>query len=77
MVPIMKTGKRGRGNNQGFGLEYIKFERSVSSPSADIKWAVGYLNLVIRRKVRTEYKNLRVTRCEIGFEESPRECVLQ
>lgn len=77
VVPIMETGKRSRGRNQGFGLGHIKFEMSISSISTDVKWAVGNLSLVLTREFRTGYKNLRVTRLEMRFEESPRECSLQ
>lgn len=60
--------KRSRRKNQGFGLGYIKFEMLINSITVDVKWTTGYLSPVLRREVRTGYKNLRVSSLEMGFD---------
>lgn len=61
----MEKRRRGRRKNQRFGLRHIKFEMLISSVSAVVKWAAGYLSLVLRREVRTGYKNLTVSSLEM------------
>lgn len=64
----MEKRERGRRKNQGFGLGYIKLEMLISSVTVEVKWTAGYLSPVLRREVRTGYKNLRVSSLEMGFD---------
>lgn len=68
MVANNGEEEEGQKENQGFGLGPIKFEMLISSITVGVKWAAGYLSLVLRREVGTGYKNLRVSSLEMGFD---------
>lgn len=50
--------RSGRGWNQEFGFEYVKFEILTIKLSAGVMWAVGYVNLKFREEVRVRTVNL-------------------